>query len=297
MIIIVFTLVLYFLVATTLVALAVMPRFRAAVWSGPRKGWTSLLTRWQGMRFAGQRSAHPGYIHSEKVQDAENRRTATTKKCLAAACLLIVVPLAALSWRYWHAIETFDHTDAYAKDERIAALLTGEKLTPPAPLPPEVFLTRDVSLAMPLARYASRDWTLLDEDFRQRVLMVYRLMLEQHGYEMVLLEGYRSPERQAQLTSLGSGVTQAGPGRSYHQHGLAVDSAFLRGGKVLISEQDPWAMRGYELYGQVAASLGLTWGGRWKGLADFGHIEWRRPGAMRPAFDVKGDAAPPRAAG
>lgn len=211
------------------------------------------------------------------------RQSVFSKERLAATCLLIVVPFAALSWRHWHVLETFDHTDAYVKDERVAALLAGEKLTPPAPLPPEVFLTREVSLAKPLARYASRDWMLLDEDFRQRVLMVYRLMLEQHGYEMVLLEGYRSPERQAQLASLGSDVTQAGPGRSYHQHGLAVDSAFLRAGKVVISEQDPWAMRGYELYGQVAASLGLTWGGQWKGLADFGHIEWRRPGVLRPA--------------
>lgn len=297
MIVIVFTLLLYFVAATTLVALALVPRFRAAAVSKPRKGWTSLLTRWQSVRSVGGR--HLSGVHSiySQAYDAKKFRHVCTKKFLAVVCLLFAVPLAALGWRYWHVLETFDHTDAYVKDERVAALLAGEKLTPPAPLPPEVFLTREVSLAKPLARYASRDWMLLDEDFRQRVLTLYRLMLEQHGYEMVLLEGYRSPERQAQLASLGSDVTQAGPGRSYHQHGLAVDSAFLRGGKVVISEQDPWAMRGYELYGQVAASLGLTWGGRWKGLADFGHIEWRKPGVLRPALDVKGSTVPLGVAG
>ena len=52
---------------------------------------------------------------------------------------------------------------------------------------------------------------------------------------------------------------------------------FLRDGKLVISEKDPWAMRGYELYGQVAESVGLTWGGRWK-MMDFGHTELRTAG-------------------
>jgi peptidoglycan L-alanyl-D-glutamate endopeptidase CwlK len=38
-------------------------------------------------------------------------------------------------------------------------------------------------------------------------------------------------------------------------------------------------LRGYQLYGQVAESVGLTWGGRWK-MMDFGHTELRRPGVM-----------------
>lgn len=214
------------------------------------------------------------------------------KECAAAALLLTVLPMGALAWRHWHALETFDHTDMYVRDERVAALLAGEKLTPPAPLPPEVFMTREVTIARPSARFESRDWMLLDEEFRQRVLKVYRIMQEQHGYEMVLLEGYRSAERQAQLAGLGPHVTQAGPGRSYHQHGLAVDSAFLRNGRVVISEQDPWAMRGYQLYGQTAALLGLTWGGNWKGLADYGHVELRRPGVLRSASGTTAPLGP-----
>lgn len=104
-------------------------------------------------------------------------------------------------------------------------------------------------------------------------------MRDEHGYEMALLEGYRSPERQARLAALGSNVTQAGAYHSYHQYGLAADCAFYREGKLVISEKDPWAMRGYELYGQIAESAGLTWGGRWK-MMDLGHVELRRAGVL-----------------
>jgi peptidoglycan L-alanyl-D-glutamate endopeptidase CwlK len=56
---------------------------------------------------------------------------------------------------------------------------------------------------------------------------------------------------------------------------LAADSAFLRDGKIIISEKDPWAMEGYRLYGEYAESAGLTWGGHWKSM-DYGHIELPR---------------------
>lgn len=51
--------------------------------------------------------------------------------------------------------------------------------------------------------------------------------------------------------------------------------------KVVISERDPWAMRGYQLYGQVAESVGLVWGGRWTKIHDYGHTEYRMPGLVR----------------
>src|SRR4051812_12890526 len=126
---------------------------------------------------------------------------------------------------------------------------------------------------------ASRNWTLMDQEYTQRLLLVFKIMKEQHGYDMAILEGYRSPERQNMLAGLGSSVTNAAAFQSWHQYGLAADCAFLRDGKLVISEKDPWAMRGYELYGQVAESVGLTWGGRWK-MMDFGHTELRVPGVM-----------------
>jgi peptidoglycan LD-endopeptidase CwlK len=93
----------------------------------------------------------------------------------------------------------------------------------------------------------------------------------------VLLEGYRSPERQTFLQNQGSNVTNAGAFQSYHQFGLAADCAFFRDGKLVISEQDPWALRAYQRYGELAQAAGLSWGGKWT-LRDFGHIEQHRQG-------------------
>ena len=58
------------------------------------------------------------------------------------------------------------------------------------------------------------------------------------------------PERQNRLAQMGTNVTNAAAFQSYHQFGLAADNAFLRDGKLVISEKDPWAMRGYQLYGR-----------------------------------------------
>ena len=164
-------------------------------------------------------------------------------------------------------------------DRQITVLLEGEHLVPPPALPPEVFTTREVELIRPDIVFASRDWALLDQEFVQRLLIVFKLMKERHGYQMVLIEGYRSPQRQQELLAQGPHVTRAGANMSYHQYGLAADVAFFVNGKVVISERDPEVMRGYELYGEIAEQVGMTWGGRWK-MQDYGHVELRRPGVL-----------------
>lgn len=206
-------------------------------------------------------------------------RFAAESPFLAAAALLLLGAPSLLALAI-HRPAVFDFSETgRATDRQIAVLLEGEQLVPPPPLPPEVFTTREVEMVRPDAIYASRNWGLLDAEFTQRLLVVYKLMKERHGYEMVLIEGYRSPERQARLFEQGAHVTQAGANMSYHQYGLAADSAFFKEGKVVISERDPWAMRGYQLYGEIAAQVGLTWGGNWK-MQDYGHVELRRPGVL-----------------
>ena len=163
---------------------------------------------------------------------------------------------------------------------QVAQILAGEQLVPPPALPPMVFATLEVQQERPMLVSASRDWALMNPAFAQQLLKVFKIMKEQHGYDMAILEGYRSPERQDKLAGMGSSVTNAAAWQSWHQYGLAADCAFLRNGKIVISERDPWAMRGYQLYGEVAESVGLTWGGRWK-MMDFGHTELRLPGVMK----------------
>lgn len=164
-------------------------------------------------------------------------------------------------------------------NQQVAHLLAGEQLVPPPPLPPDVFTTVEVESVRPMLSSADRRWDLMDPEFVQRVLTVFKIMKDEHGYDMALLEGYRSPARQDMLAKQGSHVSNARAFQSYHQYGLAADCAFLKDGKLVISEKDPWAMQGYRLYGQVAESLGLTWGGRWT-MMDFGHTELRLKGVI-----------------
>lgn len=199
--------------------------------------------------------------------------------CMAGIVLLGAPALFALLSGTQPRLRGFDDT-AHEVNGQVAALLEGEQLVPPPPLPPMAFTTAEVSQARPLIASASRDWAMLNPDFEQRLLLAFRIMKEKHGYEMVLLEGYRSPERQQKLAAMGPSVTNAAAFQSWHQYGLAADSAFIRHGRIVISERDPWAMRGYELYGEVAESVGLTWGGRWK-MMDLGHTELRLPGVMK----------------
>lgn len=161
----------------------------------------------------------------------------------------------------------------------VTDLLRGEQLVPPSPLPPAVFVTSAVERARPhlMLGRADRNWLLLEPDFRQRLLTVFRIMQERYGYHMVLMEGYRSPERQAELLAGGARVTRAEPGRSYHQYGLAADCAFYREGTLVIEDDTEWLSRGYNRYGEVARAAGLVWGGSWKGLRDLGHVELRAP--------------------
>jgi peptidoglycan L-alanyl-D-glutamate endopeptidase CwlK len=198
---------------------------------------------------------------------------------LSAVALAIVPAMLALVLSGRNMLDAYD-SDSRAVNDQVADLLKGEQLVAPAPLPPLVFTTAEVTLVRPMLDSANRNWQLLDPAFAQRLLTVFKIMKERHGYDMAILEGYRSPERQDALALAGAGVTNARAFQSYHQFGLAADCAFLRDGKLLISEKDPWSIRGYQLYGEVAEAAGLTWGGRWT-MMDFGHLELRAPGTVR----------------
>lgn len=149
----------------------------------------------------------------------------------------------------------------------IRQALAEEALAPPPALPPALFTsTERIDLAE-----ADRDWNKLDPAFTQQVLQLFRRM-EERGYPLALLEGYRSAERQDRLAAKGSSVTQLAGQQSKHQYGLAVDVAPMRDGVLVISEKDPWAATAYALLGGEAEQLGLTWGGHWS-FRDYGHIE------------------------
>jgi peptidoglycan L-alanyl-D-glutamate endopeptidase CwlK len=199
---------------------------------------------------------------------------------MASGAVVVTVPtLVALLLSGRAMLGGFD-SDQHEINAQVAELLKGEQLAAPEPLPPLAFTTAEVTTVRPLLDSANRNWLLLDLQFSQRLLTVFKIMKETYGYDMAILEGYRSPERQNLLAAAGSSVTNARAFQSYHQFGLAADCAFLRDGKLVISEKDPWAMRGYQLYGATAEAAGLHWGGRWT-MMDFGHTELRLPGTVK----------------
>ena len=199
--------------------------------------------------------------------------------CLGGIALVMIPPMVALLSGAKTELGGFD-APAHEMNTQVAAILEGEQLVPPPEIPPLAFATVEVQQERPMLVSASRDWALMNPAYAQRLLLAFKIMKEKHGYDMAILEGYRSPERQDTLASMGSSVTNAAAWQSWHQYGLAADCAFLRNGKIVITEKDPWAMRGYRLYGEVAESVGLTWGGRWK-MMDLGHTELRLPGVMK----------------
>lgn len=276
----IFIALVYFCLACSGIWLVLFPSgrdFLAQVKSGVGRRWEQRSASWQRPRNAPPatplRDARRSVARALKVL----RRHALL--CGAGALLVIVPSLLALFMSNPGMLPGYEPTVS-APDEQIAALLKGEQLAPPVALPPLAFTTMEVELVRPMLVDASRNWTQLNPDFSQRLLMAFKIMKEKYGYEMALLEGYRSPARQNLLASMGSSVTNAGAFQSWHQYGLAADCAFWRDGKLVISEKDPWAMRGYKLYGEIAESLGLTWGGRWT-MMDFGHSELRLRGVMR----------------
>ncbi|WP_047837163.1 M15 family metallopeptidase [Burkholderia gladioli] len=269
-------LIAYFAIAVLIAAMLLLPGVRTSVFSTVAQ-FHGRLSRRVSDRATRTRShiVKSAKFSQNSLSELQNLLVRRRLLIICATGILATPPLIAIALR---GRQLFQYDDTIrVPDEKIAALLQGEQLVPPPPLPPEVFATREVEQIRPALKDASRDWNLLDPDFRTRLLLVYKIMHEQYGYEMALLEGYRSPERQNRLAAIGSNVTNAAAYQSYHQFGLAADNAFLRDGKLVISEKDPWAMRGYQLYGQVAEQVGLTWGGRWK-MMDLGHVEYHKPG-------------------
>lgn len=156
---------------------------------------------------------------------------------------------------------------AMSRQAHIQGALNPERMVPPPPLPPSMFIGSD----RPALESADRDWARLNPAFTQSVLQVLA-RLEARGYLFALLEGYRSPERQEKLADLGSHVTNARAFQSKHQFGMAVDLAPVRDGRLVISERDPWALQAYLMLGEEVEKAGLVWGGRWW-FKDYGHVE------------------------
>lgn len=142
-------------------------------------------------------------------------------------------------------------------------------------------------ISTPLSRI---DPTLLYGPFFDRVAAMLH-DLEGRGISYFAVSGFRSyPEQQALYdqgrTTTGAKVTQAKPGESAHNFGIAVD--FVCDGYLDRAGLQPdYRPESYGELGATALKHGLTWGGTWR-FPD-------RPHVQLPGFVSAVELAPLRA--
>lgn len=239
-----------------------------------------LRARWVAVRQRAGRAGDRAGAGAARVRSGVREEVVSVRGTLhrhwpvlaIALALLSIPPVIILMSRQTVVLSDFRGDDLAESGSMVAQLLRGERLTPPPAPPPEVFTTTEIRRLRPEIVTADRKWNQIDPDLQQRVLAIYEVMRRQYGYEMVLIEGYRSPERQAELMA-GGKATRAGAWQSCHQYGLGVDSAPIRDGRLQWDMEDPWTRRGYFLYGELAEQAGLDWGGNWRSIKDYVHVE------------------------
>lgn len=107
---------------------------------------------------------------------------------------------------------------------------------------------------------------------REKALLVIA-DLEKQGLRPLVTCGFRSIKEQNALYALGRTkrgkiVTYAKGGESKHNHGRAVDFAFLdKAGNI------DWDIKLFKKLGVAAKLRGLNWGGDWKKFQDNPHLE------------------------
>jgi len=71
----------------------------------------------------------------------------------------------------------------------------------------------------------------------------------------------------------GSRVTNAAPGMSLHNYGLAIDAVPLRDGKPVWENIEHNDLELWYRYGEAAERVGFIWGGRWIRFRDMPHVQ------------------------
>ena len=92
------------------------------------------------------------------------------------------------------------------------------------------------------------------------------------GLTFKVTSGTRTFAEQAKLyaqgrTAKGPKVTNARPGSSWHNFGVAYDLTLFSG------KNPVWESKHYDTAGRIGEELGLEWGGRWTRLVDRPHFQ------------------------
>ena len=100
------------------------------------------------------------------------------------------------------------------------------------------------------------------------------------GYEYKAISGNRSWDEQAKIYAQGRSapgkiVTNAKPGYSNHNFGIAVDMGVFESGKYLDSSSPSKAEAFHRKASEIAEKYNIEWGGSWRSFKDYPHFEYR----------------------
>jgi len=154
-----------------------------------------------------------------------------------------------------------------------AALLAQDEDEPPAPNPS-------------ITSFSDRTKTNIS-DLNGRFLDVLVPFLHEairvaaaNGLRLEVISGLRTWEEQAEIfaqgrTKPGERVTNARPGSSWHNFGLAVDLGLFDGRAYVDNTDRPRAEKVYRALAEIAKEYGIEWGGYWRGkFKDTPHFEY-----------------------
>lgn len=96
---------------------------------------------------------------------------------------------------------------------------------------------------------------------------------KEEGITIKITNAYRSSAEQNALyaqgrTKKGKIVTNAKGGQSFHNYGVAFDFVPIIKGKAAWKDEEL-----FRKVGKIGESLGLEWGGSWKGFLDLPHFQ------------------------
>jgi len=145
-----------------------------------------------------------------------------------------------------------------------------------------------------VAPVQSSDLSILDERSAKNVASLHskvqkifshwisecQVLAKSQGYEYKAIFGNRSWEEQAKIYAQGRSapgkiVTNAKPGYSNHNFGIAVDMGVFKDGKYLDASKPSEAEAFHRKAASIAEKYNIEWGGSWKSFKDYPHFEYK----------------------
>jgi peptidoglycan L-alanyl-D-glutamate endopeptidase CwlK len=154
--------------------------------------------------------------------------------------------------------------------------------TPLKPVIPDNLATSKTDLSVLDERSAKNIATLhikVQQLFRDWIAEC-QIIAKALGYEYKAISGDRSWNEQARLyaqgrTSPGKIITNARPGYSNHNFGIAVDMGVFKDGKYVDESKPAEAELVHKKAADIAKKYNIAWGGNWTSFKDYPHFEYK----------------------